>query len=509
VSIANKILAEVPPDLDPEACAKAARGAARARWRDIAHGVLAGRGRPVIARGVDELWNEQVEDVLEFYAVWVALAEDYAAARRQAEQALSGRKNLRDFRSWRHDRLGAPKSSLDGARVSVLGDNRDGVGFRRLRISAGEQLDAIGLIKRAGFDPEQFVPLVNIAAGEWIERAAKEAPEELAAVRRACRERGIPQVQRPELPVVASFPFDATVLYPSRWPTLLKEIETPQKDPATARDWGGAHVRPLLKRMCGELPPSYVACLVADGDRMGEAIDSLGAPKDNRGFSRRLAQFPRAARRIVEQHLGSLTYAGGDDVLAFLPAATAPHCAAALAKEFSAGLRGAVGDRPPPTLSVGIAVGHVLEPMSILLDLARQAEREAKKAGRNALAIIVDKRSGGQRRVAASWKRDPVTRLRLDAKLLQGSLSTRKVHELEALLRRFPGPCQVAARPEAARAIAVYATDILAHSQEGSKASLADIGVEPTGDYALLRQDFAAAIDRILVARSLREWGFA
>jgi CRISPR-associated protein Cmr2 len=357
------------------------------------------------------------------------------------------------------------------------------------------------------FEPEQFVPLVNIAAGEWLARAIRYAPEELDALRRECEQREIPAIHRPDLPVVTPFHYDATVLYPSRWAALFKELSRARTNAEAARQWGEKHVRPLLKRMReagqGE-PPVYVACLTADGDRMGAAIDCLVSAEANREFSQELAKFPLDARGIVEQeHLGSLIYAGGDDVLAFLPVAKAPHCAAALAKLFRHRLQGKV------TLSVGIGVGHVIEPMSVLLQLARGAERAAKDADRDALAIIVDKRSGGQRRLAMQWRSDPVGRLSKDARLLDEKLSTGKVYEPEALLRRFPDAEAAKARPEAAQALAAYANDIFSHTGEGKGASLKDLGVDASQDYAKLRDALAAAIDRILVVRSLREWGFA
>jgi CRISPR-associated protein Cmr2 len=511
VSIANKILAQCSEGADPRTIAVNARVAAKQRWRAIAKGVRTGRAAAVLASDIDGVWNEQIEDALEFYAAWAPLADGYPAARQAAEQALAGRKNLREFRPWRHDRAGAPKSSLDGGRVSVLPKEREHPEFKRLRISDGEQLDAVGLVKRAGFEPEQFVPLVNVAAGPWLKRAADQAPEALAGLRSACRTLNIPRVDRPDLPVAGLYGFDASVLYPSRWVPLFKELEI-AADPADARQWGEDHLGPLLKAMRragGGEPPAYVACLAADGDNMGKALAQRPDAEDHRHFSRALAEFPADARRIVEQeHLGSLIYAGGDDVLAFLPVANAPDCAAALAKAFGLRLE-RTNIENVPTLSVGIGVGHVLEQMSTLLDLARSAERAAKDAGRNALSIIVDKRSGGQRRLALKWQSTPLKRMHEDARLLDGALSVGKVHELEALLRRFPEPGPATDETAAAQSLRAYAEGVLAHSAEGQRTCLAALGVEKTADYASLHEALRQAIDRILVVRSLCEWGFA
>ncbi|HEX5327822.1 MAG TPA: type III-B CRISPR-associated protein Cas10/Cmr2 [Acetobacteraceae bacterium] len=514
VTVVNKIIAEIPPNKDPAVCARRAREAVRNEWDAIAARVKRCRLKDqLLPPDIDAVWKEQVDDILEFYATWVPLGDDYNAARAAAEQVLAGRKNLRDFRAWKVHRPGAPKSSLDGARVSVLrkGNERADYGaYRRFRITEGEQLDAIGVIKRTGFDPEQFIPLANIAAADWLRRAEVNAKEQLADVRMACSDRGIPRVER-DLPAVAAFQYDASVLYPSRWAPLFEELHKVD-NAATARAWGECHIRPLLKQM--KEPPAYVACLVADGDHMGAAISKLETAQDNRDFSAALAKFPTAARCIVEQtHRGGLIFAGGDDVLAFLPVATACACAAELAGTFHHIMEAAAPAGAVPTLSVGIAIGHMLESMSVLLAVGRQAERAAKDAGRNALAVIIDKRSGGRRQFGLCWITQPVERLRHDAELLATSLSTGKVHELEALLRRFPDPHKYHVPDPASvgAALVAYAADILAHTGDGTATtSLCQLGIHaPQPDYTSFRKTLQDTINRLLVVREMRAAGFA
>ncbi|NUM47501.1 MAG: type III-B CRISPR-associated protein Cas10/Cmr2 [Anaerolineales bacterium] len=64
--------------------------------------------------------KEQVKDLLEYY--WVSVKydkeSDYSHARDQAERLLATRKNTRNFENFQGDYL--PKSSLDGARESVI-----------------------------------------------------------------------------------------------------------------------------------------------------------------------------------------------------------------------------------------------------------------------------------------------------------------------------------------------------------------------------------------------------
>jgi CRISPR-associated protein Cmr2 len=60
------------------------------------------------------------------------------------------------------------------------------------------------------------------------------------------------------------------------------------------------------------------------------------------------------------------------------------------------------GQKQSPTLSVGIAILHHIEPLSDGLDLARRTEKLAKVT-RNALAIGISKRSGSETFVSGTW----------------------------------------------------------------------------------------------------------
>jgi len=153
----------------------------------------------------------------------------------------------------------------------------------------------------------------------------------------------------------------------------------------------------------GLAPSPYYSLLLADGDRMGKAIDGLTTPADHRCLSGLLADFASKVPDIVRRHKGSLIYAGGDDVLAFVPLHTALDCARELAVDFNQRFDKKFpidedGVIRYPTLSAGIAVAHHLEPLQDGLTLARDAEKKAKGIpGKNALAVIVDKRSGASR----------------------------------------------------------------------------------------------------------------
>ncbi|MGI5939681.1 MAG: type III-B CRISPR-associated protein Cas10/Cmr2 [Thermoleophilia bacterium] len=197
-------------------------------------------------------------------------------------------------------------------------------------------------------------------------------------------------------------------------------------------------------------PPTYYAIIAMDGDRMGGWLRGETAPSVAEVYHPKIAGYfeglPNTeeglrARRpvgpalhgaisealsnfavhvvpgIVESHSGELIYAGGDDVLALVPCRRAAACA----RELELAFRGlAVADPSEPgfyrqqdgdllmmgpkaTVSAGIAIVHYKDDLRDSLELARNAEREAKAAGRNAVQIAVARRSGEEVSTMAPW----------------------------------------------------------------------------------------------------------
>lgn len=506
LNIANKVLAELPPGLEPERLARDVRAAVGRFWREAVAAPVKRDCAPLIAAGTDEAWEEQIASFLEFSAAWAPLG-DYCEARTSVERAVSSRKNLRDFTPWERQRGKVPKSSLDGARETVLRPprQRDEALARQYRIAAAEQLDAVGLVKRAGGAPNQFVPIVNVALSSWTAYARTEASSEFERLLRACDDVGLARVVRADLPCARSFPYDASVLLRSRWWAVFEE----QGLGPSAETWGARHVAPLLERL-GE-PNPYVACLVADGDHVGGAIDGIDSPGGHRAFSRNLSRFASDARRIVEQrHFGSLVYAGGDDVLAFVPVPEAVRCADALRVRF-AEIMSESAAADPPTLSVGLGVGHVMESMGDLLSLGRDAERLAKRgdgrsASRNALAIVLDKRSGGRRVWRRRWDHPtahPARQLLDDAKVLRERLSSKKVYDVARTLQRLPSPDH-AGEPGWGRVLAMDVRRSLLRSGGDRGVEPADVGLllDVSSPYAALHAEVLGWVERMLIARS-------
>jgi CRISPR-associated protein Cmr2 len=163
----------------------------------------------------------------------------------------------------------------------------------------------------------------------------------------------------------------------------------------------------------------YYAFLLADGDRMGKALDYAGEEALQRRIAAALDGFSLECEGIVATHGGSLIYAGGDDVLALLPLHSALQCANALRLKFGEALafltkesatlatleRNAAKAEDKfqaPTLSVGLALAHHMDPMSDARRWAQDAEKLAKQE-RNSLAVAMHKRSGAILKVAGQW----------------------------------------------------------------------------------------------------------
>lgn len=532
INVGNHLLAIVPSS-DVAAVAAAMKAEAVRRWEGLAADARrAAERHGLLADGIDDCWDDQVGSLLEIAAAAAAIdaAGGYGPARRAAEAALAGRKNLREFRQWA-DRRGAPKSSFDGGRVSVLRDaaDRPARAAAAVRLGRNEQLDAVAVVKRLGGEPRQFVPLANVALADWIAHARGKAAAELAAAARACRDAGIGEVRRPDLPWVAwtddGAAYDADALLEGRLGSLFEELDPGETDTAQGRrriedrcrDWRRDVLAPLFK-LAGRPPEPYVCCIVADGDAMGRAIgdlddlaDPAAHPAAHRTLSASLAAFASDAMMLIAGRRGLPIYAGGDDVLGFASPSAALEVAGALRDAFAT----AVDEtRVPfrmdrPTLSVGVGVGHVMDGMAHLLALARRAEKLAKGADtdrpRDALGVIADKRSGAEISWRGRWEDGPVGLLESLALALETRrLPAGKVHEVRTMLLRLPRPDQAAGHDEVLRG---EVTRILRRAAGGSgrAPSLDEIGLRlppPTAGYAALHAAVARWVDACLAARA-------
>ncbi len=440
LNVANVILAELSGP-DPAAVAQAAKEAARSRWRLFADPVF--RDHQALIRA--DIWNDQVDDVIEFYAAWLAQSPKmYRADRAKLMRLLAGRKRCRDFLPAR-GRAGVPKSSLDGLRESVLRPPAEWPerSRRRMRVRGGEQLDAVAMVKRTwapSAGNPRYPSVARVAADPWLRGVGRELLKLLVAV---CGQLGgdvlheIDVSQERGHPHCAIFPFEGTAVFRSRHRDLQEEAELSDTElaPLTQAVTG-------LTQDFGE-PNPYLAVLVADGDRIGRALSQLDSADEHRVFSRALAAFPGKAPHIVHAHNGILVYAGGDDVLAFVPVDRCLPCARALHDSFGHDLAiWSTNTNTELTLSVGVAIAHFMEPLENMLEYGRAAERHAKRPRaedrgqdeRNGLAVHVLKRSGGPIAVRANWSAHPDEHVQTLAEWIDArTVSSRVAYDLKKI----------------------------------------------------------------------------
>ena len=115
-----------------------AKRAAALRVEELAERALRRVGSPLC----EEVWRAQIDDILECFAAWVEIADEddgYMNAGRRLGGAINARKATRDFEPCRPlSGKPLPKSSLDGARETVLPRTLAAGSARKLRLSPGE-----------------------------------------------------------------------------------------------------------------------------------------------------------------------------------------------------------------------------------------------------------------------------------------------------------------------------------------------------------------------------------
>ncbi|NCC32371.1 MAG: type III-B CRISPR-associated protein Cas10/Cmr2, partial [Chloroflexia bacterium] len=374
---------------------------------------------------------QQIGDLVEY--TWVAVPLEtldgatYASARQRLEAMMAARKATRNFAQVTWGEM-VPKSSLDGIRESVIPETAyprraDQPAVREQKIQAlfdnygagaAERLSGVDLLKRHGQRGKEnrFPSTSHFAALPLMLRVSAPAYSERVqplwtTYLKVLREEGVNlhAEQVPEQFALAG-PFgvyDGSLLFETR----LVDVLSDETKLAAAQAALRTFYQGLAFVEAPRTPLPYYALLHADGDRMGQAIDHEAhqGPARHRALSQALNAFATGVPGIVQRHHGATVYAGGDDVMAFLPVHTALACARELADLFAHQLQPFQNTQgETPTLSVGLAVAHHIEPLADTLRLARNAEKAAKKVpGKNALAITLSKRSGVDRSIAGTW----------------------------------------------------------------------------------------------------------
>ena len=416
LSVGNKIQVVLTANTEQEVkkIAQSAKEAAQKRFVEVA---LQAKKELSASALRDSIWNTQIDDYVEAQAAWVAITQerDYATACDLASSVLAARKATRDFLpsaiSATDPAFMLPKSSLDGARETVLQEDKLGNTARlKLGLSESEQLDCAGVVKRLGLknQAEQFTPFSRVTAHSWLKdisddelKALREAYEPLIGLELATRVSGNDGLYK-------KLPFDAQFCYSFRLESAIRDNKKESNCSEALQQLLNA-LKPLWRKYGHPCP--YGVLLLADGDNMGKLLDTAKSKETHQTITQALSAFAESVRKTVQEHEGHAIYAGGDDVLAFVPLSTAQKCAKALSVSFNDALKAVAKklNATTPTLSVGLGISHIMEPLGNIRELAKQAEKVAKgdtyakDKQRNALGISLDVRSGSTTDLRIRW----------------------------------------------------------------------------------------------------------
>ena len=432
-SLPNHFVVKVEHD-KPAEVARAAEKALKEAWQKVYTAVwrefLAAPCRDS-GSGTREIWDRQVQRFWE--VAWTAGPDQKGGllARRKHWRSHVPPDEPGDKCTVMHD-----LQELSGYICSLNSDQRKrqrcfwkhvGKGIGLLDIRDNERLCAIALVKRLfpkvakkalGWDVDRsrWPSTVHMGARPWIRQVLDTKPDlahQYAEAVKASAEQGAQVLSESQLPRDASDAATARDFQKldANW-FHREDIGNEKRCPLKQED-GHESVNALRKSLKGIYdsqdrrghrlgpPSSFYALLLADGDRLGKLVSDIGGDK----VGRALEAFTTAVPDIIRKHDGETVYAGGDDVLAMLPAPQALECAEALAKRYSS----AFGDQAKgkPTLSAAVVFAHVRDPLSgVIAEAHRLLDDVAKEEnGRNSLAVGLLKASSLNCQWVTTWER--------------------------------------------------------------------------------------------------------
>jgi CRISPR-associated protein Cmr2 len=424
LTVANKIMVELPQDIDPSkviANAKEAWTQRRDKFAESAKAKI--ENLPAISIIEDQagIFEKQVEDFGEFHAAWTLIEEssdetsEYDKAKKRVEELLAARKKLRDFEKPSWDGTGIIKNSLDGARERVIISDEEEI---RGLLKKNEKLDALGCIKR----------FASLAETEVREKRPFDDLSQVALLPyiKGCKALGKTDLLTDFLKTFLSDNAQSSEK-DTKWDNLedLRQNKLFRdnydyffSEESELKEKGAWKSYQKMLKKCGK-PPTYAAILVGDGDNMGKLIKQIPSADGHRIITDYLSQFAEEVESCIteDDYGGCLIYAGGDDVMAYIPLHTLLECADKIQKLFKDIMEKAIDKLKlnlqlekveVPTFSIGAAIVHHAAPLDRALEMAREAEQAAKamqgKPDKNSFSICLVKRSGSPIRITDKWE---------------------------------------------------------------------------------------------------------
>ena len=462
----------VAPSGEGHAAAVEVTTAARSAWRQLCTAACRPKGN---AQAATALVSESVG----FPAPrWVVVASDvggYPEQWKRVQAAVSARKRIRDFPAYdQRGEGGGGEADRHRLRICSLTGRWAAAGGALVsqvdaRLRRGESLSAQALVKRAygrreapeGGYPSTWSVATAVFRQDVIASARRpEVGQAVAALRTAVeamagkgvspgsgRLPGLDGAEQPDLRWLARV--EGAWLLPQSWDSATVARENGLGE-ATIRDEclaGRSAAAKLIAaaRQAGIRPPTpYLAVVAQDADHMGQRLGRVpagvgGGLREWHGkVSTALVACGQKQQSTLETSnlLGWTVYAGGDDLLGFVPVRTALAAGAALNQAFDDGMREVL---PGASASTAVVFFHASWPLQSALGAARELLDEAKRAGRPGLGVAALRRGGERVRLARGWQADPpadpgtssVTCLQTLVDAMRGGLSGRLASSLE------------------------------------------------------------------------------
>lgn len=411
-AVPNRVVALVPPGAGARVAAEAAT-AVQAQWTGWVRETL---GRDVFTPGMPSVQ-------------WVAVPAgrgDYRERWRSAQAALAARKRVRDF-------PGDGRCEWSGRRVCVQSPRWPAEDMRPLGAPPHDTdaLSAANWVKRQwtrrpsesriGFPSTGSIASVlyrQLILDRLDDGAVREAVVELRnALERVAsvRESAVPGFVTAVNSDLADWLIRSAGhwVYPDVWEArrLRRQFARDEHDERDFREIAGAGrqaASKLAKAIAPEAPtglqpPSYLAVIAQDLDGMGRFLSDIAStPQAHREISDRLSCLAAKQRAALRKpHVfGVPVYTGGDDLMAFAPAATA-LCAARACHDLV--------PRDLPTPSTAVLYFHRGSSLRRAVSEVLRLLRDAKNShpAKHALAVGFLRRSGARESTIQPWSPPP------------------------------------------------------------------------------------------------------
>lgn len=414
-SLPNRFQARIPEGFDPDSCCEAVQNA----WQDIADRVYEKYVFPVEELGCNtrSIWKRQIQSFWDI--VWVVGQEP----------------NILDLRkNWRSH---VPPDE-PGDKCTIMGNMQEVSGYIRVKqrnqqiefwkelqktvplldLRDDERLCAVSMVKRLfprvaqetiGWPViESFPSTMYMSAVPWMAEILEEKPKfarEFASL--GTRITGARSEYK-------------TIIYCLE--KLVGSSDDKLRDfialdgncfyiSALANDelWQGANkkerneLKEVLKEE--EISPFY-ALLLMDGDKMGALLQTYSA--DQAAISQAISTFSHQVPEVINSNNGIAIFAGGEDVLAFLPMDSALQAAIELRQKYKDAFREKAPGVPEDQAAISAAIiyAHNRAPLNLIFQYGQNllSKKAKDETGRDAVAISVWKTGGPSLTWSAPWK---------------------------------------------------------------------------------------------------------